>query len=374
MPQVSFSRDSTTEIPIQLLLFTALWILCDRRTLRQPRPAFVAGLLLGLVQAMHVDGLAFLVGLPAVFAITWLHTNRAGRDRLRRRHPLGGAGVAVGLAARRPRPLPVGPLLPLGRARERRAPGRGRDPRDRRRDRRRLLVRRTNVFHGDPAGAGERSHRRSACSSLIGGFGAWLVRPHVQHVHAGPQSDGRPTCSGSTTCRSTERSATPSSSVRWISWYVGPITLTHRDHRRRRAHDRARARLAAAPGADRDVHARAAGAPVHLASDDHARPDLGGPPLPARGVPRASSSSRSAVLCALARAPDPTARRSAALARDRARDRDRRASRGSTHPQRLADDRTARSVPGDHSRRASSSVTRARSWCSRTSHRSRSCT
>ena len=36
MPQVSFSRDSTTEIPIQLLLFTALWLLCDRRTLRKP--------------------------------------------------------------------------------------------------------------------------------------------------------------------------------------------------------------------------------------------------------------------------------------------------------------------------------------------------
>ena len=63
MPQVSFSRDSTTEIPIQVLLFTALWLLCDRRTLRTPGPAFVAGLLLGLVQAMHVDGLAFLVGL-----------------------------------------------------------------------------------------------------------------------------------------------------------------------------------------------------------------------------------------------------------------------------------------------------------------------
>ena len=38
MPQISFSRDSTTEIPIQVLLFTALWLLCDRRTLRTPRP------------------------------------------------------------------------------------------------------------------------------------------------------------------------------------------------------------------------------------------------------------------------------------------------------------------------------------------------
>jgi hypothetical protein len=33
MPQTSFARDSTTEILIQILLFTAIWLLCDRRTL-----------------------------------------------------------------------------------------------------------------------------------------------------------------------------------------------------------------------------------------------------------------------------------------------------------------------------------------------------
>src|SRR5437764_2434709 len=62
MPQTSFGRDSTTEIPIQILLFTAIWLLCDRRTLSAAGTAFTVGLMLGIVQAMHVDGLAFLVG------------------------------------------------------------------------------------------------------------------------------------------------------------------------------------------------------------------------------------------------------------------------------------------------------------------------
>ena len=66
------------------------------------RPAFVAGLLLGLVQAMHVDGLAFLVGLPAVFAITWLHTEPRRPRQLAARHRRGRAPASrSGVAARR---------------------------------------------------------------------------------------------------------------------------------------------------------------------------------------------------------------------------------------------------------------------------------
>ena len=47
LPVVSFSRDSYSEIPMQLLVFTALWILTDRVPFLRPRVAFVAGLFLG---------------------------------------------------------------------------------------------------------------------------------------------------------------------------------------------------------------------------------------------------------------------------------------------------------------------------------------
>ncbi|MGO9876056.1 MAG: fibronectin type III domain-containing protein [Acidimicrobiia bacterium] len=225
MPQVSFSRDSTTEIPIQVLLFSALWLLCDRRTLRRPRPAFVAGLLLGLVQAMHIDGLAFLVGVPAIFAITWLHTNRDGRTRLKTGFLWAAAGVGVGLLAAaldmlrwdhsyfsvvrgNVERLAAAEILAIAAA-----VGVT------------LFVQRTHVFD-----AIQRQRARAASPAgvlvLIGGFGAWVVRPIIQDVHAPGvnatvqfvQRINHLPIDG------TERYA--QLSVQWISWYVGPITLT----------------------------------------------------------------------------------------------------------------------------------------------------
>ena len=303
MPQVSFSRDSTTEIPIQLLLFTALWLLCDRRTLRRPRPAFVAGLLLGLVQAMHVDGLAFLVGLPAVFAITWLHTNRgrprplAARDRVgeRRRRRSGsllGAldlfrwdrsylSVVRGNVERLAAVEIVAIVAAVGVV---------------------VLVRRAATCSTRSSGRGASTANVAGVLVLIGGFGAWFVRPHVQHVHAAAATRPSPSCSGSTT--------SPIDGHEALRRALGAVDqlvrradhADDRDHRRRRAHGRARARLAAAPDADRDLHARTAGAALHLAPDDHTRPDLGGAPLPARGVPRGHPARVRGALRARARA------------------------------------------------------------------------
>ncbi len=225
MPQVSFSRDSTTEIPIQVLLFSALWLLCDRRTLRRPRPAFVAGLLLGLVQAMHVDGLAFLVGLPAVFAIIWLHTNRAGRTRLKTGFLWAAAGVGVGLA------LSALDLLrwdhsyfSVVRANVERlaaveilaivaAVGVI------------LFVQRTHFFE-----VIQRQRARAASAAgalvLIGGFGAWLVRPIIQDVHARGVNATVEFVQRINHLPIDGTKRYSQLSVRWISWYVGPITLT----------------------------------------------------------------------------------------------------------------------------------------------------
>jgi hypothetical protein len=224
MPQVSFSRDSTTEIPIQVLLFTALWFLCDRRTLRTPRLAFVAGLLLGLVQAMHVDGLVFIIGLPVVYAITWLHTNRAGRKHLKRGILWSAIGVTVGLllatfdllrwdryylsvVQKNVASLAVVVILAVGAS-----VGLV------------LLVRRTGFFR-----VVQRS--RAIAAYVVGtlvaiaGFGAWFVRPHIQHVRANPNEMVE------FVQRINRMPIDPARryaelSVRWMSWYVGPITVT----------------------------------------------------------------------------------------------------------------------------------------------------
>ena len=224
MPQVSFSRDSTTEIPIQVLLFTALWLLCDRRTLRAPSSAFVAGLLLGLVQAMHVDGLAFLVGLPAVFAVTWLNTRGPRRELVRRGIPWAVAGVGVGallgafdlyrwdryyLSVVGKNIAQLAAVVAVAIAAAFVAA---------------LALRRPQVF-----ATVKRVRPRVAYGvgvlGVIGGFGAWFVRPLIQHTHAGfnptiafvQKLNGLP-------IDGTKRYA--ENSVRWISWYVGPITLT----------------------------------------------------------------------------------------------------------------------------------------------------
>jgi hypothetical protein len=224
MPQVSFSRDSTTEIPIQVLLFTGVWILCDRRSLRTPRLAFVAGLLLGLIQAMHIDGMAFIIGLPIVFATTWLHTKHAARRRVARGILWSSVGVLAGLllgafdaalwnhyyfnfvrsnlerlAAVEVLAIAAGIAIVL-------------------------LIRHTQVFSAVKRARPAAGYAVGGLVLLLG-FGAWFVRPHIEKFTASPntmveyvQRLNRMHIDG------TRRYA--ELSVRWISWYVGPITLT----------------------------------------------------------------------------------------------------------------------------------------------------
>ena len=83
LPEVSFSRDTYSEIPMQVLLFTALWILTDRGAFRPAAgrrwsPACSSGML----QAARIDALVALTGVP-----------RAVRDHL---DPRRRARSAVG--------------------------------------------------------------------------------------------------------------------------------------------------------------------------------------------------------------------------------------------------------------------------------------
>ena len=225
MPQVSFSRDSTSEIPTQVLLFTALWLLCDQRTLRSWNTAFCAGLLLGLVPAMRGDGLAFLLGLPILFAVLRLRTKRADRRRLR--HGIIGcsAGVGVGVL------LGAYDLLRWNRAYLSMLQG----------NIERLAAALVIVTAGsiavvvlstrgaDVVAAARR--RREPASKvafalvLLFGFGAWFVRPLVQTTRAGPKAIV------GLVQRVNKLPVDPTRryfelSVRWISWYIGPIALT----------------------------------------------------------------------------------------------------------------------------------------------------
>src|SRR5262249_23107532 len=72
VPQVSFARDSYSEIPSQILLFTAVWLLVTPRVLPRWRIALAAGLFLGTLEATRIDGIVFLIGVPAVAAVAWL--------------------------------------------------------------------------------------------------------------------------------------------------------------------------------------------------------------------------------------------------------------------------------------------------------------
>jgi hypothetical protein len=98
IPQVSFSRDSYSEIPVQIALFTVAWLLIERRLLLSWRVAGCAGLLLGVTEAVRVDGVAFLIGVPLIFAVAYLS---APRDQRRQVVLAIGAfivGIVPGLA------------------------------------------------------------------------------------------------------------------------------------------------------------------------------------------------------------------------------------------------------------------------------------
>ena len=92
IPQISFSRDSYSEIPSQILLFTALWLLVSPRIVPSWRVALTSGLFLGALEAIRIDALVFLIGVPVFLAVAWLRAE----DRVARRTLLVSMAAFVG--------------------------------------------------------------------------------------------------------------------------------------------------------------------------------------------------------------------------------------------------------------------------------------
>ena len=226
IPQVSFSRDSYSEIPSQILLFTALWLLVTPRFLPTWRVALASGLFLGALEATRIDAIVFLIGVPALLAVTWLRSDRG----VRRRAVLPAicafvAGLVPGLT--------LG-LIDLTRHS-------GLYYSDLSHNVRQLVL----VAIGSAIVCGVavaiaswtdlvRGLRRlpwpalaTAAGVLTGcaGFFAWLVRPRIQHLHgAAPIGLVGGLQAAEHVAVDPTRTYFERSLV-WMSWYLGPLTL-----------------------------------------------------------------------------------------------------------------------------------------------------
>jgi hypothetical protein len=225
IPQVTFSRDSYSEIPSQILLFTALWLLVSPRVLPSWRAALASGLFLGALEATRIDAIVFLIGVPVFIAAAWL---RAGGAEQRRALLPAICAFLAGLV----------PGFALGLI---------------------DLTRHSGQYYSDLSHnvkqlfevalgsalvcaaavavsyspAVVRAVRRlpwprlaTVAAVLVGlaGFFGWFIRPHVQHVRGTVVGlvgglQGAEHVAFDPTRKYYERSFT------WMSWYLGPLTV-----------------------------------------------------------------------------------------------------------------------------------------------------
>jgi hypothetical protein len=221
LPEVSFSRDAYSEIPMQVLIFTGLWILTDREMFRRPRIALLVGLVLGMLQAARIDALAALTGLAVLFAIMWL----AADARDRRSVALSGAACAAGLVPGVVLGFTDVWLRSYGYLHDLRA------------DVKLLVVAMVAsivvaaVLVVVVPRITRRMTRLPAWVAWIAGggvglvgFGLWFVRPRVQHVHGASNAlvgglQQAANVAVDPTRTYAERTMT------WMSWYLGPVTV-----------------------------------------------------------------------------------------------------------------------------------------------------
>ena len=278
MPEVYFSRDAYSEIPMQVLFFTALWLLCDDSVLRRRGPAFVAGFCLGLLQAVRLDALSIVAALPVVCAAAWILRGRRNRREMVFAIAAAAAGVVLGLgigfADIRFRSHPYletlrGNVKDLAAATVLSAVASVAlmilAPSVARLSRRVVTLARRTAVANIAAGL-----------AIAVGLGAWLVRPALHPMPHLPDQASALLAAGAIV------SVKPyvAHSVVWLGWYLGPVTLVLAI-----AGAALLIRATGAPAALGVVRrvgaARARGLPVPLPSGRASRPGLGHP-APAR--------------------------------------------------------------------------------------------
>jgi hypothetical protein len=221
VPQVSFSRDTYSEIPTQLLVFTALWLLTtgDGR-LPAAGVTGAAGVLLGAVQAVRIDALVFAPGLPLLVFVAWRRAAPGARAAVLHRAGalLAGMvpGLVVGLTDLRLRSGTYFSDL-SGEVRAVVVAI--------------LAVAATTVVVAVLAGRVRAARVRprllasaAGAAVLVAGLGAWWLRPEVQRTRGGVPGivPGLQALEGLTVDPTRRYSEF---SVRWMGWYVGPVAL-----------------------------------------------------------------------------------------------------------------------------------------------------
>ncbi len=221
LPEVSFSRDTYSELPTQVFLFTAVWILAARDAFRKPRVALGAGLLLGALQMARIDAMAELLGVPLLFALIWATAHPEERRSVARSAGACALGIAPGFV--------IGLVDVDLRSHQ--------YLHDLRRDVKQLAAamvgaivvaivivavtplierRRLRMARVVPPVAG--------AAVAVAGLSAWFVRPRVQHTHGarnalveGLQMAAHVPVDGTRTYAE--------HSMVWMGWYLGPVTL-----------------------------------------------------------------------------------------------------------------------------------------------------
>jgi len=222
MPEVSFSRDAYSELAAQLFLFTALWLLASRRGLPAWRASLIAGFFVGALQAVRIDSVAFLIGVPVVCAYAWL---RARSSPERRAAAMSIAALIIGIV----------PGVVLGAIDAVHHSGGY------------YTTLRSNVLHlalvavasavvcGIAIFVWRGAHRIAgrfpwravstgvAVAVAVLAFATWALRPMLQHV----RGDGR----GLVALQNAEHLTVDPTrvyyerSLSWMAWYLGPITV-----------------------------------------------------------------------------------------------------------------------------------------------------
>ena len=221
IPQVSFSRDTVSEIPTQVLVFTALWLLTTRGRLPSMGATAAAGLLLGLTQAVRIDALILLMGFPLLGAIAWLRSNSADRRGIARRAVVFAAtlvpGVALGytdlilrsghywtdLSGQTRSLLFASGLVALSSVV--------------------IMITWPRIRSRVPVRAPMLAAGATVAMLLVG-FGAWIVRPHLQttrNVDVGFV----PALQALEGLQLDATRGYYEFSMHWMAWYLGPITV-----------------------------------------------------------------------------------------------------------------------------------------------------